>query len=588
MRAFRTLNPEGVSDAFDAEIHGEEPLVAVEETKDQLVISYAFPGFYISDQQEEVDGREVAFQHLNISATGFLSESGKPLLPCFGRYVQIPSDCDFSVTSDGVGPVVFDEILVAPAQEEVTDGPDDNHALEYDADAYTRDGVYPEETVSVTGPFVIDDYRALLVHVCPFQYNPAKKQLAGFGRVNVTIRLHERQGDQPDYQISHDPTLNRESYGNLFLNPARSVESRVAIPSGPFVLEPIKDRGPEFLIIYAKSLKQAAEKLAKWKTRRGLRAETVSIDKIGNDVDKIKRYIRGRRTRLFSRLRYVLFLGDVDTIESEVVHGNRSDYYYSTPEDPTNSDYVLPWLATGRMPVRTLKQAMKVVDQNIAYERNPPTDPSYYDRMTFAAYFQDRNHDGQADAYRYYVKTMQAVTDHMITQGFDVERVYVTESPNPQFYADGTPVPADVRNAFVDETTATDMLVDAASEGQLLIGHRDHGEEQGWSHPSFKNHHLGQIQGNTPTPFYSLNCSTGTFDLVPHTEECFAEKILKLGATAPSLIAPTRVSNTFLNNDMMKALFDAMWGGMLPSFPGSTASYAVRHNRFGDILAYAK
>ena len=38
----------------------------------------------------------------------------------------------------------------------------------------------------------------------------------------------------------------------------------------------------------------------------------------------------------------------------------------------------------------------------------------------------------------------------------------------------------------------------------------------------------------------------------------------------------------------MKALFDAMWGGILPTFPGATASYSVRHNRLGDILNYAK
>jgi len=38
----------------------------------------------------------------------------------------------------------------------------------------------------------------------------------------------------------------------------------------------------------------------------------------------------------------------------------------------------------------------------------------------------------------------------------------------------------------------------------------------------------------------------------------------------------------------MKALFDAMWPGVIPAFPGTTASYAIRHNRLGDILNYAK
>jgi hypothetical protein len=38
----------------------------------------------------------------------------------------------------------------------------------------------------------------------------------------------------------------------------------------------------------------------------------------------------------------------------------------------------------------------------------------------------------------------------------------------------------------------------------------------------------------------------------------------------------------------MKGLFDGTWGGVIPTFPNSTASYPVRRNRVGDILNYAK
>jgi hypothetical protein len=131
------------------------------------------------------------------------------------------------------------------------------------------------------------------------------------------------------------------------------------------------------------------------------------------------------------------------------------------------------------------------------------------------------------------------------------------------------------------------MLKDATIEGQLLIGHRDHGGEDGWSHPSFRNNHLDSVSGDIPTPFFSLNCQTGHFDRTAPAE-CFAEKILRIKAAAPSLIAPTRNSHSVLNDEMMKALFDATWGGVLPTFPDETASYSVRHNRLGDILNYGK
>jgi hypothetical protein len=47
-------------------------------------------------------------------------------------------------------------------------------------------------------------------------------------------------------------------------------------------------------------------------------------------------------------------------------------------------------------------------------------------------------------------------------------------------------------------------------------------------------------------------------------------------------------SPTFLNNDLIRALYDATFGGVLPTFPGGTASYPLKNNRIGDVLNYAK
>jgi hypothetical protein len=588
MREFRSLQPQVVSEAFDAEIHGEEPIVELlDGPKGHILISYTFPGFYLSEDTLTVEDKEVSFKQVNIAATGFLAESGKPLLPSFGRYVQIPFNCDFTFTVKKGKPTQFDDILVSPAQENVTDNPEAEHELEYNAAFYEKDEYYPVEVVKIAGPFTIDDYQALLVHVCPFQFNPRKKKLIGYGNITVDIAVLPKESESDTYPYS-DTSLNKEAYGNFFVNPSRKVEARLPAAMGRVDFPSIRPRGPEFLIIYYEGFKKAAEQLSKWKRQCGLRTEIVSIDDIGNSVAEIKKYIRNGRRYAFSRLRYVLFLGDVDMIVSEDIHDNKTDYYYSTSRDPQGDEYLLPWLATGRIPVRTLTEAMDVVSQIISYEKTPPTDPDYYKRMVFAAFFQDDNGDNQADMYRFYMKTMEAIREQMITLGFNVGRVYVTNSPNPQFYADGTPVPADVVASMVDPSVATDILVDATSEGQLIIGHRDHGSTDGWVHPSFGKHHLDSVTGKVPTPFYSLNCSTGKFDLIPVSTECFGEKILRIKGAAPSLIAPTRDSNTFLNNDMMKALFDATWGGVLPTFPGATASYPIRHNRLGDILNYAK
>ena len=58
MRKFMSLKPERLPRAFDAEIHGEDPIVEVEESEGRIVVSYTFPGFYISDDSRDVDGQK--------------------------------------------------------------------------------------------------------------------------------------------------------------------------------------------------------------------------------------------------------------------------------------------------------------------------------------------------------------------------------------------------------------------------------------------------------------------------------------------------------------------------------------------------
>jgi len=368
------------------------------------------------------------------------------------------------------------------------------------------------------------------------------------------------------------------------LNPRRRIVERVPVTRvpGPVVF---RLRGPEFVIIYDKSLKKAAEKLANWKNRKGLITEIVSINTVGKSVAKIKKYIRGRRSSLNSRLRYVLLLGDVAAIPSEEVAGATSDHYYYTKKDPADAnDCLLPWVSGGRIPTSMLEEAMAVVNQIIKYERTPPCDPEYYRRMSFAAYFQDHDNNGRAE--RAYMKTLEGIRDHMVSIGFDVQRVYVSSSANPQEYKDGTAVPQEVRDAIVSGSDATEMLISETSEGQLMIGHRDHGGVSGWSHPSFEKQHLQSILSSYPSIFFSINCLTGRFDANP--TDSFAEDIMEMEGGAPSLIAATELSGTWRNDSLTKALFDSMWPGVISTFPGTTASYAIKHNRLGDILNYAK
>jgi hypothetical protein len=167
-----------------------------------------------------------------------------------------------------------------------------------------------------------------------------------------------------------------------------------------------------------------------------------------------------------------------------------------------------------------------------------------------------------------------------------VERVYVSNNGgNENRFYNGNNIPADVRATFVTDNTATNSLVNAVTAGRLFIGHRDHGSEDGWDNPPLTRANMQNISTNMPSIIYSINCLTGSYGF---TSDCFAETALKMNGEAPSLIAASDLSHTFLNDELIQGLFDATFGGLLPTYPSMGTGYPVKNSRLGDILNYAK
>jgi hypothetical protein len=402
-------------------------------------------------------------------------------------------------------------------------------------------------------------------------------------------------------------TNNLEGFGNFLFNPGRKFFDR-RLPAVPPRLTPEDTAAiPAYLIIYAPALETPARHLQAWKQKLGLDTTIVPVDAIiapddgtpETRIRRIKDHIRTLRRIPRSPLRYVLLFGDIDKIPTEErrrpgeaapPQADSTDFYYFTHRDARAEECLLPWVAGGRIPARTEEEGRAAVDQIIRYEKTPPDDPEYYRRMTVAAYFEDRdrqgNQDGRAD--KAYLKTMETIRRHMITHGFEVHRVYETNNLKPTRYADGSPLPLEVRQVLIhkrDGRVATKKLIDRINAGQLIVGHRGPGGLGGWRNPPLKTEDLPKISSPTPSIFFSINCRSGRFD---GGRVCFAEEILALKGGAPTLIASTELAGTWRNDSMIKALFDAVWPGVLPTYPVATMHLPVKYGRIGDIMNYAK
>jgi len=579
----------------------DEPEVKVDYKNkgEKIVITYTFPGYSVSNVKRKVNNKWKPFGEVGMSGTGLYSIDADPLLPSFGRFIQIPPNYSaVKVHYRKFNPIPDKKYTITWAGKIVWD----EDVIRFVKKVYEVDKFFPEKVVEHSGPYYMDGYKVLLVHVRPLQYNPGKKLLRIYGKIRVYIGLSrienpeiEEEDELYEWALT-DPFTNLEGFGNLILNPGREIFQEIGHNRKPRAEISDERRKTEFLIIYGKDLKRPAERLKAWKEKRGIRTKIVSIKTVNNRPEKIKGYIQYERSTRSPRLRYVLLFGGVDKItvsQEEGRHAEITDHYFYTHKDADNSECLLPWVSGGRIPVEKEEDGMSVVDQIIRYEKEPPFEPEYYKRVTVAGCFEASKdeeggyQDGRAKENS--IKTMEEIRKHMLSQGFEVNPVYFskTKKGKPLIYRDGTPVPREVKDHIItDQNTAAKLLIGYINEGQLIACHRGHGWWDGWREPRFKTKDLKSISSDRPCVLFSINCLTGSFH--EPSKDNFAQKMLALNGGAPTLIAANFITSTWHNDSMAKALFDAVWPGIIPAFPKTNISYPVKNRRIGDLLNYAK
>ena len=616
-----------------------EPIVKIYHRADRINITYLFPGFTISKDKRKVvttlSKVWKRFREAKISGSGFLSAPGinEPLLPSFGRFVKIPPYYNGikEIEPRKSNCMEYKIELLTPVQQDASDR---DRGQEFDEEEYKNRGkFYPEneKCVECSGPYFLHGYKVILIHVRPLQYNSEEEVLRGYGKIKVYVKLTRKEMEDEEENLNElaltDLTNDLKGFSNLILNPGMVFSDEVSDTGLPAVLmdgassiqpclETVENRfeKTEFLIIQGDELNEPAQKLKNWKMKRGLRTDCVPVKAIVNpkekDADKIKKvkdFIRSLRRKSCSPLRYVLLFGDVDEIPLMKVpsktEGNIvTEHYYYTHRDPDpkdDSDCILPWIAGGRIPVKKGTHGMSIVNQIISYEKNPPTDPGYYKRMTVTGFFSDykgadernpglRMPDGRAEEN--FIKTLEDIRIHMKSMGFKVNRVYTADEPPVLLYRDGTPVPKDVRDVMAfdrnDPGIVTGKIIEYINQGQLIVVNRDHGLTDRWEHPQFRISDMENINNRKlPCIIFCINCLTGDFS--NPEEDSLAEKFLEENVS-PSLIAPTGFTKRWHNDSMVKALFDAIWPGIIPVFPKDNGAYPLRFCRIADILNYAK
>jgi hypothetical protein len=551
--------------------------------------------------------------------------AGHPDVPAVHRILAVPKGATARTMSVSFQVADEHKLLLFPVQSEAADsatsqGVDNGESMpppewfmdlpfEFDPAAYAAEGLVPASIVEVRDLGTLRDLEIVQVSIAAAQYEPAQTALQTFSSVQFSITFE----DGEDWFLPGERVRNPferhfdATYAQVLNYPA--VREHI----GPGELVSWHCPGEELMIVTDPAFRPAADQLRDWKVEKGIATRVFETGSgaglAGTTAAQIRDFVRDRYDNCLVRPSYLLLLGDADHIPPFYLTTHYGDSAGSDlPYGQLGGFSILPQIAIGRMPVRTLAQAQVIVDKTIAYEKTPPNVPAFYGNVSLASYFQccRTNVDNPGTTSRSFIETSELVRN-ALASSYTVERIYSTSTTyhndyagdtTPRRYRNGTLLPAALggNSGFAWSGSTTDV-VNAVNTGRFLMMHRGHGGVNGWGSPSFRSTHLSQLDNAALTPvMYSINCASGLWDnetLDPDAQNWnygtsvsgayWAERILRMEGGAVGIIGDVRNSPTWANSALARGLFDATFPQVLPNVGSNTP---IR--RLGDILNYGK
>lgn len=371
------------------------PFRAIGQTQKTVTLTYNATDFSLTATDGET---HVSSTVHNIS---FDSDTLAPALPYIGVNVLVSADAEYlGHTLASTEVMAGYNILMAHNPNVIPTGSVVPRTVS-GSPVYTE-SVYPANMVEYAGSHIMGGHKFLSFSVCPFRYDAANRVLYLKNSITLNITLGT---ETPTMSVSQNPAI-KESVCQLVVNPDEmgalygDASSRPRErTSGNYLYS---NSPCKYLIITCDSLKDELQRLADWKTQKGVKAMVMTVEDIysnytGNSQQqKIKQAIKDCYDTSNQELFYVLLAGDTDIVPTQLCHAEynprsnslyseeiASDYYYASLKTiawNTGSNGIYGPLdlshdvIVSRLPVTDNTNASQMIDRILNYERGPETD----------------------------------------------------------------------------------------------------------------------------------------------------------------------------------------------------------------------
>jgi len=491
------------------------------------------------------------------------NNAGAPNLPGDGRIIAMPQGASANIRIISSETELFHNIDYAPAPPIPFENDDSPLVYEKNPAIYSLDAYYPANPVIVSEPSKMRGVDYVMLGITPFQYNPVKKELVVYKNLRVRVDFTGGNGHFGEDRLRNrywEPVLRSNIFNYASLPGFEHDYAKSALD---------RDEGYEYLIIVPDDpmFVAWADTIKAWRTLQGIKTGIVTLTDIGgNSSGLIEQYINDAYRNWDIPPVAVLLLSDYPN--SGLTYGITSpiwDNYCISDNiyaDVDGDD--LPDIAFARITAQTENHLSTMINKFLDYERNPPTNPDFYDHPITAGGWQEE---------RWFILCTEICWGywHNIHGKNPVREYAVYDTPMPSNVWSTNPNTYMVVNYFgqngfgyIPENPSylDDWGANAArlnndiNSGAFLMLHRDHGYELGWGEPDYDIGDLTGLNNADPIFVLSINCLTGKYNI---GSQCFTEAFHRMNYGALGVISASESSLSFVNDTYIFGLFDYLW-----------------------------
>ncbi len=315
--------------------------------------------FEIEDYNKEaVEIADKEYFRIMLPGEANIMEGGMPDLPKISRSLIIPNNAEMQVKVIGCQ---CDRIRlpIAPSRGHISRDINPEEVAYQFSEEYNTCEFFPGNTVSISRPYILRDYRGITLNVYPFIYYPETQTLRIYSYLLVEIK--NSGVGSVNIKAASDKIPNRymsEIYENHFLNYQKNRYTA------------LDDHGRMIVISHADFMSDI-QPYVDWKNQKGLPTELYDVAGIGTTANEIKDFIQSEYDK-DDGLVFVQFVGDADriptfTIDRDFCDGQgTSDPSYALLE----GDDSYPDIFVGRFSAGTSAELQTQVARTINYERD--------------------------------------------------------------------------------------------------------------------------------------------------------------------------------------------------------------------------